>query len=128
MSNTFFPIKLMEIHLAITKCSKHFPIQNCMITPPDDNRIRYVMCSPNVRNAAIRLIDEFPYNIRIRLVMPQKCDLINVDKMAAVEVYVNKDLQYSCKLMEAPIELALALEVEILTNIMREYHCNINTM
>lgn len=128
MSNNFFSMKLLDIQSAILKCSNHFLVQNCMIKAPDDNRIRYVMCSPDVHNAVKNLLGTDSHNTRIRLVMPKERDIVTVVKMAAVEVYVDEDLRYRCGLIETPIELALALEVEIFNNILRNYNCHITTM
>lgn len=128
MSNNFFPMKLLDIQSAILKYPDHFNIQNHEIKAPNDNRIRYVMCNPDVQNAVSRLVGENRHNTRIRLVMPQQRDIVTVTKMAAVEIYIDGDLCHRCGLIETPIELALALEAEILNNILRSFNCHINTM
>lgn len=125
MSNTFFPIKLLDITVAMHPHVGDSTAANTYLNMPDDGKDRHVLCSPTVNR--LTKPEGTPFNTRMRLALLHNDPMLDAAHYR-LERYVDGELVESTGLVELDDALASAIEAEIYNFLLRKQGKTITLM
>ena len=125
MSNTFYPIKLLDITAQLHRYKDDFREANYSLHMPNDGKDRYAVCSPTVNK--LTKPEGTPYNTRMRLALLHENPTLTSDHYL-LERYVDDELVESTRLIDLDDALASAIEAEIYNILLRKKGLTITLM